>query len=61
MGLFAAATNGAIVFMTWADGRGYRHFGVRGLLTVDGVASLATAIPLLFLVYRELRSQQTAR
>jgi PAT family beta-lactamase induction signal transducer AmpG len=61
LGLFAAATNGAIVFMTWADGRGYRDFGVRGLLTVDGVASLATAIPLLFLVYRELRSQQTTR
>jgi MFS family permease len=60
LGLFAAATNGAIVFMTWADGRGYRHFGVRGLLTVDGVASLATAIPLLFLVYRELLPERTA-
>jgi Major Facilitator Superfamily len=55
LGLFAAATNGAIVVMTWADGQGYRYSGVRGLLTVDGVASMATAIPLLFLVYRQLR------
>ncbi len=58
LGLFAAATNGAIVFMTWADGRGYAHFGVRGLLVVDGIASMATAIPLLFLVYRELCSDR---
>jgi hypothetical protein len=25
---FAAATNGAIVYMTWTDGQGYRLFGV---------------------------------
>jgi MFS family permease len=28
LGLFAAATNAAIVYMTWADGQGYKHFGV---------------------------------
>jgi MFS family permease len=55
LGLFAAATNGAIVFMTAADGLGYRHFGVRGLLLTDGLASFAAAIPLLFLVHRQLR------
>ena len=41
--------------MTWADGQGYRHAGVPGLLTVDGVASITTAIPLLFLLHRQLR------
>jgi MFS family permease len=53
MGLFAAATNGAIVYMTWADGQGYRFFGVHGLFLVDGFASLGAAIPLLlFLRWR---------
>jgi PAT family beta-lactamase induction signal transducer AmpG len=55
LGLFSASTNGAIVFMTAMDGLGYRHFGVRGLLLTDGLASLAAAIPLLFLVRRYLR------
>lgn len=60
LGLFAAATNGAIVFMTWADGRGYAHYGVRGLLTVDGAGAILTGFPLLYLVYRELRSRRLA-
>lgn len=55
LGLFAAATNGAIVYMTWLDGRGYRHFGVRGLLLTDGLVAIAAAIPLLFFVRHELR------
>jgi hypothetical protein len=54
LGLFSASTNGAIVFMTAMDGLGYRHFGVRGLLLTDGLASLTAAIPLLFLVRRYL-------
>lgn len=58
MGLFAAATNGAIVYMTWADGRGYRHFGARGLLCVDGIAAITAAIPLLFLVHHQLRARE---
>lgn len=50
LGLFSAATNGAIVYMTWADGRGFRHFGARGLLLTDGVASLvAGALIIVFL------------
>jgi PAT family beta-lactamase induction signal transducer AmpG len=53
LGLFAAATNAAIVYMTWADGRGYASFGVRGLFLVDGLASIGAAIPLLlFLRWR---------
>jgi PAT family beta-lactamase induction signal transducer AmpG len=58
MGLFAAATNGAIVYMTWADGQGYRLFGVRGLFLVDGLASIGAALPLLlFLRWRSRKDQ----
>jgi MFS family permease len=57
LGLFSASTNGAIVFMTAADGLGYRLFGVRGLLLTDGLASLTAAIPLLFLVRHYLRRE----
>jgi len=54
LGLFAAATNGAIVYMTWSDGQGYRLFGVRGLFLVDGFAGLlASAGLLIFLRLRE--------
>jgi len=55
MALFAAASNAAIVYMTWLDGQGYRFFGVRGLFVVDGLASLGAAIPLIFVVRRRLR------
>lgn len=58
MGLFGAATNGAIVYMTRADGQGYRHFGARGLLCVDGIAAISAAIPLLFLVRHQLRARE---
>ena len=47
LALFAAASNGAIVYMTWADGQGFRMFGIRGLLMVDGLAAIGAAIPLL--------------
>ena len=60
LGLFAAATNAAIDIMTWADGRGYHAFGVRGLLCVDGLAAVASAIPLLFLVHWQLRRAKAA-
>ena len=53
-GLYAAAMNGAIVDMTWADGQGYKHFGVRGLLMIDGLTAIVVGIPLLYFVYREL-------
>ena len=55
--LFAAATNGAIVYMTWADGRGYQFFGTRGLFLVDGLAGmLASAGLLIFLRRRALKT-----
>jgi MFS family permease len=57
LGLFAAATNFAIVYMTWADGLGYKHFGVRGLLLTDGLASMISAILLLSLLGRRLRKK----
>jgi MFS family permease len=59
--LFGSAGNAAIAYMTWADGQGYRLFGVRGLFYMDSGASLLAAIPLLLLVHRELsRSRRTA-
>ncbi|HTZ73324.1 MAG TPA: MFS transporter [Candidatus Aquilonibacter sp.] len=54
LGLFAAATNLAIVYMTWADGQGYKHFGVRGLLLTDSLAAMISAILLLVLLRRRL-------
>lgn len=54
LGLFTAAINAAVVYMTWADGRGFKHFGVRGLFLVDALASAAAMIPLLLLVRRQL-------
>jgi MFS family permease len=50
MTVFASVANGAISYMTWADGRGYDAFGARGALFLDGGASLLAAIPLLLLV-----------
>ena len=55
LGLFAAVSNGAIVYMTWLDGIGYRFFGATGLLCVDAGMSLLGAIPLLLLVRWGLR------
>ncbi len=61
LALFAAATNGAIVYMTWLDGQGFRLFGVRGLLLVDGLAAIGTAIPLLlFLRWRAMKNSPAA-
>lgn len=58
MGLFAAASNGAIVYMTWVDGQGYRLFGVHGLFLVDGLASIGAALPLLlFLRWRAQKAR----
>jgi predicted MFS family arabinose efflux permease len=58
LGLFSAASNGAIVYMTWFDGQGYKHFGVRGLLLTDGLASLISGILLLSLLGKLLRRRQ---
>lgn len=58
LALFTAAINAAVVYMTWADGRGFRHFGVRGLFLVDALASAAAMVPLLLLVRRQLGQSQ---
>jgi predicted MFS family arabinose efflux permease len=50
LGLFAACSNAAVVYMTWADGQGYRLFAVRGLFLVDGLAAIGAAIPLLLIL-----------
>jgi predicted MFS family arabinose efflux permease len=55
LGLFSASTNLAIVYMTWADGQGYKHFGVHGLLMTDGLAGLISGIALLVLLGRQLK------
>lgn len=60
LGLFAASTNGAIVYMTWADGQGYRLFGIKGLFLVDGLASLGAAIPLLLFLRWRARNASAA-
>lgn len=54
LALFTAAINAAVVYMTWADGQGYKHFGVRGLFLVDALASLVAILPLLLLVRKGL-------
>lgn len=58
--LFSSVANGAISYMTWADGRGYERFGVRGAFYVDAGASLLAAIPLLLLVGHEVRHRRQA-
>jgi MFS family permease len=58
LGLFSASTNAAIVYMTWADGQGYKHFGVRGLLLTDGLAGLISGLLLLLLLGKRLRRRQ---
>ncbi len=58
LALFTAAINAAVVYMTWADGQGYKYFGVRGLFLMDAVASAVALIPLLLLVRRGLRVER---
>ena len=41
--------------MKWADGQGYKHFGVHGLLMTDGLAGLVSAVTLLVLLGRQLK------
>ena len=58
LGLFTAAINAAVVYMTWADGQGYKHFSVRGLFLVDALASAVALVPLLMLVKKQLRRER---
>jgi predicted MFS family arabinose efflux permease len=58
IGLFFAASNLPIVYMTYADGLGFRASGVHGLLLVDGAASLAAATALLMFWLRRTRTSR---
>jgi MFS family permease len=60
LALFTAAINAAVVYMTWADGQGYKRFGVRGLFLVDGLACAAAVVPLLMLVHKQLKTSREA-
>lgn len=51
--LFMAAVNVPVVYMTRLDGWGYSHFGVRGMLLVDGLANALFGAA--FLVARKQR------
>src|SRR6185436_10914627 len=42
-----SAGNLPITYMTWLDGVGYRHWGVRGLMTVDAAANGGFGVILL--------------
>jgi len=57
LGLFAAAINLNVNYMTRADGIGYHRAGATGLYLVDGLASLACIVPLLFLVGADLKGR----
>jgi MFS family permease len=59
LGLFAAAINLNVNYMTRADGLGYRLSGVRGLFLVDGLASLLFLLPLLWVVRAQRRTQSS--
>lgn len=59
LALFAASTNGAISYMTWFDGQGYRIDGVRGLFVTDGLAAVITGIALMIFVVRKGRLGQS--
>ncbi|HEY7218054.1 MAG TPA: hypothetical protein VH985_06635 [Candidatus Binatia bacterium] len=54
LGLFAASTNFAITYMTWADGRSSKYFGVTGALLTDSLASMISALVLLILLRKRL-------
>jgi MFS family permease len=56
LGLFAAAINLNVNYMTRADGFGYRLSGVRGLFLTDGLASLLFLLPLLWVVHVQSRA-----
>lgn len=54
LGLFSASTNFAITYMTAADGRASKNFGVTGLLLTDALASMISAVLLLILLRKLL-------
>jgi predicted MFS family arabinose efflux permease len=60
MALFNSATVAANVYVTSADGLGYRAMGLRGLLGMDAGLALAAAVALMVLL-RALREPPAYR
>ena len=52
--IYAAAGNAPVMYMTWIDGQGYKHFGTRGLLGTDALSNVIAASLVLFLIRRTL-------
>jgi PAT family beta-lactamase induction signal transducer AmpG len=50
--LYAAVGNAPLMYMTWLDGQGYKHFGTRGLLGTDALSNVIAAGIVLLLIGR---------
>jgi MFS transporter, PAT family, beta-lactamase induction signal transducer AmpG len=50
--LYAAVGNAPVMYMTWLDGQGYKHFGTRGLLGTDALSNFVAAGIVLLLIGR---------
>jgi hypothetical protein len=47
--------------MTWVDGQGYKHFGIRGLLLTDSIASILAGALLLYFLGSRLKKPSSDR
>jgi len=52
--LYAAVGNAPVMYMTWLDGQGYKHFGTWGLLGADALSNLIAAAIVLLLIRRAI-------
>jgi MFS transporter, PAT family, beta-lactamase induction signal transducer AmpG len=59
--LYAAVGNAPVMYMTWLDGQGYKHFGSRGLLGTDALSNLVAAGIVLILIGRTILVSAPAR
>jgi MFS family permease len=61
--LLVASANLPIVYMTWFDGLGYKHWGARGMMSVDALANGIGGLALLwFAVYtRRFWTRETSQ
>ena len=49
--MLVASSNLAISYMTWLDGVGYKHWGAKGLMSVDAIANGGGAVVLLLVAW----------
>ena len=49
--ILVASGNLPIIYMTWLDGVGYKHWGAKGLMSVDAIANGGAAIVLLVVAW----------